>query len=356
MGLLETVRQGAWKTKLRGELALLDREIARKEALFGVEFFDIIISYKTTSNKNLPSLCDFVSGDFAKTSRAIKLLEDEKEIKAMKIRINRTVTGDAPPESSISDTANEAMVRLQMHGLDRDILKQKEEFGASLSREVAEKARFWSSEGLTARKPNDMVAIRKLMERHSRDLLSLYHERDSKMREIHDAEGPVEVSPQPKKEMISKPVVKRPVSTQVGYESVTRLESYLDRNQAASTRDKKKIIISEKEKAPKKVPMKSSAKEKKAHRSALAKTSSRTQSVPVKQASSRVTKPTSKTLTTNQKVAIIPTKSRETLSNKPVRQSSTMVMAKAASPPTSTTVSSKQIRTKKRVERVRVEI
>lgn len=282
MGLLDAVRQGAWKTKLRGELALLDREISRKEALFGVEFFDMISEYMNTTEKRLPTICDFVSGEFAKTTRAIKLLQDEKEIKTMKIRINRTPTEDAPPENSISDTANEAMLRLQMHSLDRDIMKQKEEFGARLSREVAEKARYWSSEGLSIRRANDMVAIRKLMEGHSRDLLAVYHERDNKLREIHNAEGPIEVSPQPEKEKVSKPAQKQPAAAPVEFESVARLQNYLERNRVTSPKSKKPKETTGKEKSTPKVSAKFVSQEKKP-RGSPAKKVSRPQSVSVRQ-------------------------------------------------------------------------
>lgn len=235
MGIFDTVCHSAWQTKLRGELALVDREIGRKECAFGVEFYDTIRAYIEDTRKSLPSMCDFIANDFLKAERAIRLMEDEKEIRSLKIRINRSSATYGPPENTISDSANEAMMRLQIHGLDRDIAKRKEEFGSSVSREVAEKARFWSSWGVSAGKANDVIAIRKLMEKHSADLLPVYNDRDNKMRTLQDSEGPVVASPVPT-------AWPKFVKEQVEFESLTRLEQYLERNKTGLPKAKSQVV------------------------------------------------------------------------------------------------------------------
>jgi hypothetical protein len=237
MRIFDTVCQSAWKTKLRAELALLDREIARKEAAFGVEYYETLSAYQEGTGKSLPSMCDFVADNFRKAERAVKLQEDEKEIKGMKIRINRSAT-DGPAENSISDAANEAMLRLQIHALDRDIARRKEEFGLSVSRDVAEKARFWSSWGVSAGKEHDMISIRKLMEKHSADLLPVYSDRDNRMRGLRDTEVPVVASPAPP----AKPKFTKQSPASEEFESLTRLEHYLERNKAVPLKAKNQVI------------------------------------------------------------------------------------------------------------------
>jgi hypothetical protein len=235
MGIFDTVCHNAWQTKLRGELALVDREIGRKECAFGVAFYDTIKAYIEETRKSLPSMCDFIANDFLKVERAIRLLEDEKEVRSLNILINRSTATNGPPENTISDSANEAMIRSQIHGLDRDIAKRKEEFGSSVSREVAEKARFWSSWGVSAGKANDVIAIRKLMEKHSADLLPMYNDRDNRMRTLQDSEGPVVASPAPK-------AWPKFVKEQVEFESLTRLEQYLERNKTGLPKAKSQVI------------------------------------------------------------------------------------------------------------------
>jgi hypothetical protein len=233
MGIFDTVCHSAWQTKLRGELALVDREIGRKECAFGVAFYDTIRAYIEETRKSLPSMCDFIANDFLKAERAIRLLKDEKEVRSLNILINRSSATNGPPENTISDTANEAMIRSQIHGLDRDIAKRKEEFGSSVSREVAEKARFWSSWGVSAGKANDVIAIRKLMEKHSADLLPMYNDRDNRMRTLQDSEGPVVASPHSWPKFVKE---------QVEFESLTRLEQYLERNKTGLPKPKSQVI------------------------------------------------------------------------------------------------------------------
>jgi len=144
MGFFNAVQ----KTKLRGEIALLDREIKARQNEFGIELYDLLIvlarSKSTFGPIKTPSVFHAIETSLKEPFEAchadIQQLKDQKDAKEQEVvhlevnrerappaRTNREALGKAG--SWISDTSSEAKLAVQIKLLERQIQSRKEQFG-----------------------------------------------------------------------------------------------------------------------------------------------------------------------------------------------------------------------------------
>jgi hypothetical protein len=86
MGFLDSIQKGATKTKLQGEILLLDREIAAIKKAFGVALYDCLST--ATNNNQTPALLTKqaeVATAFEKYYKEIQQLQAEKDAKVKEI-------------------------------------------------------------------------------------------------------------------------------------------------------------------------------------------------------------------------------------------------------------------------------
>jgi len=146
MGFFDSVKSSAIKAKLKGEIALLDREISSQQSAFGVELYDKL--QQQSAGKNFANLGEIMPSALkGANEKAVKepleacradvqtkqnevdakLLEIEKlQCDRERSRISSTM------ERFKSDTASrstEAKLQVQIKLLRREIQQRKEQFG-----------------------------------------------------------------------------------------------------------------------------------------------------------------------------------------------------------------------------------
>ena len=86
MGFLDSVKKGATKTKLQGEIVLLDREVAGLKRAFGVTLYDLLS--KAVSANATPALLtkqEEVATAFEAVYKEIQKVQAEKDAKIREI-------------------------------------------------------------------------------------------------------------------------------------------------------------------------------------------------------------------------------------------------------------------------------
>ena len=87
MGFLDSVKKSATKTKIQGEIVLLDREIASIQRAFGVTLFDLLAASVETGNTT-PVLLKKqaeVTASFEDFYKQVQKQQAEKDAKAKEI-------------------------------------------------------------------------------------------------------------------------------------------------------------------------------------------------------------------------------------------------------------------------------
>ena len=165
MGFLDSVKNSAQKAKLKGEIALIDREINQLQSSFGVELFDKLThsqphhpsssSKSASSSSGLPSLSQLPTlhlEDFMPNNANQKAIHepleacradvmakqkqiDAKRLEIEKLQCNRERFRGGTFEKIKHDTAShseEAKLQVQIKLLEREIQQRKELLGRTV--------------------------------------------------------------------------------------------------------------------------------------------------------------------------------------------------------------------------------
>jgi hypothetical protein len=148
MGFFESIGNAAQSTKLRGEIALIDRELATRQKAFGVELYDIVASQQANHKDDIletPSLFQTVENEIREPleqcSKDVRVMEMEKrnianELELMEVRRMRDAEGGGMGQR-MSDSAKATELNVKAKYLDREMLLRKEKFGLEVWDKVA---------------------------------------------------------------------------------------------------------------------------------------------------------------------------------------------------------------------------
>jgi hypothetical protein len=153
MGILETIGNGAKRTQLRAEVALIEREMTARKKAFGVELYDVII-FQTKRDKNsllkTPGIVkvieNTIQGPLSECSTDVVVLETERgqledEAEIIEAKGDRDVNGGIGKR--LSNGAREGQIAVKISLLNRDIRIRKEKFGLEVWDTVSESQ--WSN-------------------------------------------------------------------------------------------------------------------------------------------------------------------------------------------------------------------
>ena len=149
MGFFTSAKNAAVKTKLRGEVALLDREIATRQKALGVELYDLLVVICAGGGNKMaglkaPSIFHAnqakIQEPFEACRSDIRLLMEDKEAKEQEIvhiEANRERSRPSRDKQEaltkagnwISETGTEAKLQVLIKKIDRDMKLRKEQFG-----------------------------------------------------------------------------------------------------------------------------------------------------------------------------------------------------------------------------------
>lgn len=148
MGIFEAIGNGAKRTQLRAEVALIEREMTARKKAFGVELYDVII-LQTKRDKNsllkTPGIVkvieNTIQGPLSECSRDVVVLETERgqledEAEIIEAKGDRDVNGGIGKR--LSNGAREGQIAVKISLLNRDIRIRKEKFGLEVWDTVSE--------------------------------------------------------------------------------------------------------------------------------------------------------------------------------------------------------------------------
>lgn len=150
-GVFDNVRKTAVKTKIRGEIALLDRQIYLLQCAFGIEYYDAVVAFGQQHRRYpIPSA---ITNAFDQCRDDIQVKLNEKAAKDLDIEhvvVNKERSAAMPPTANtsqlqrtsqwVTETATEGKLRLQVKLLERDIKLRKEQFGVAVFDAVLQNA------------------------------------------------------------------------------------------------------------------------------------------------------------------------------------------------------------------------
>jgi hypothetical protein len=150
-GMLENVRRTALKTKIRGEMALLDRQIYLLMCQFGVDYYDAAVAAFGVQHRRYP-IPSAIADAFDRCRDDIQVKLNEKNAKDLEVEyvvVNKERSAALPSKSSngsgstasstwqrtgqwVNETATEGKLRVQIKLLERDMKVRKEQFGVAV--------------------------------------------------------------------------------------------------------------------------------------------------------------------------------------------------------------------------------
>jgi hypothetical protein len=149
MGFFTSVKNAGAKAKLKGEIALLDREIQTRRHSLGVELYNLLqlTEHSKTVNIATPSIFHANESQIKipyEACRAdLRILQNEMEAKRLeleRIAVNRERA--RPPRTNqerlekagswMSDTGSEAKLQVELKMLERKMKSRKEKFGVDV--------------------------------------------------------------------------------------------------------------------------------------------------------------------------------------------------------------------------------
>ncbi|KAL7556465.1 hypothetical protein ACA910_006178 [Epithemia clementina (nom. ined.)] len=148
MGLWDKVKAGTKKTRLQGELALLDREMTNRKYAFGVELYNLLVTDAkvygggviSSNSKAFQLQQTHLSEPFEACRSDIRDLEAQQQAHRNEQEILQAsrMRGEPPSTAGehlakagqwVSTNAVETKLEAQIKLLDRDIRRRKEMFG-----------------------------------------------------------------------------------------------------------------------------------------------------------------------------------------------------------------------------------
>lgn len=142
MSFFDTVKKAGQKTKLQGEIALLDREITTIKRAFGVELFDLLASSVDGNGAN-PTLLTKepdVAAAFELFYKEVQVVMAEKEAKSKEIEHTEAKADTRLPATSagekfgnftkyVGEQSHATKLKAEIALKDRTIKQKKEAFG-----------------------------------------------------------------------------------------------------------------------------------------------------------------------------------------------------------------------------------
>jgi rRNA-processing protein FCF1 len=141
-GMIENVRRTALKTKIRGEMALLDRQIYLLQCQFGIDYYDAVAAFGQQHRRfPIPSaIAD--AFDHCRDDIQVKLNEkNAKDLEVEYVVVNKERSAALPKSNTstlqrssqwVNETATEGKLRVQVKLLERDMKLRKEQFGVAV--------------------------------------------------------------------------------------------------------------------------------------------------------------------------------------------------------------------------------
>jgi hypothetical protein len=145
MGIFDNVKKGALKTKLRGEMAILDQQIKSQKCAFGVQLYDLMTAAQQQKKQTqMPSIFHAKSGEiqapYDECQRDIQVKLNDRDAKALEVErlavnldraLPATTNRDQVKQAGnwVSAKSNAGKLHVRMALLDRDINHRKEQFG-----------------------------------------------------------------------------------------------------------------------------------------------------------------------------------------------------------------------------------
>lgn len=142
MGFLNSLQNAGTKTKLNGEILLLDRELVARKKLFGIELFDLIDDLDAKSKDSLlktPALFKGIEKQIQEPLdkcradvhvSAGEKAEKESKLATVEVRKERDTKGGIG--AWVSDSGTQGQLNVQITMLDRTMKQRKEQFGIEI--------------------------------------------------------------------------------------------------------------------------------------------------------------------------------------------------------------------------------
>lgn len=144
----QTMSAWAQRTKLRGEIVLLEREQQARKKQFGVDLWDVIDSVETRRQHDILPTPFLFKGieekikkpleDCSRDTAAIYSSISEKETDLEVVQARRARTADSGVGSWISNGSQETKLQAELALLKRNAKIRKEEFGVEIWESVSE--------------------------------------------------------------------------------------------------------------------------------------------------------------------------------------------------------------------------
>jgi len=155
MGFLDSVKKAASKTKLQGEITLIDREITNTKHKHGVLLYNVLaeryhLMLPDDQQQNNPALpVEGLEAAFTATMEDLQELdwkrrEKDQEFDVVEAKSSSRVSGTTTRERArragqwISDTGASTKLKTQMAYYDREIRLRKEIFGLQVFAELVD--------------------------------------------------------------------------------------------------------------------------------------------------------------------------------------------------------------------------
>lgn len=203
-GVFDNVRKTAVKTKIRGEIALLDRQIHQMQCKFGVEYYDAVYSFGQQHRRYpVPSK---ITDAFDQCRDDIQLKLNDKNAKELEVEhvvVKKERSAALPDQNAsqlsrtkqyIGDSATEGSLYVQIKLLEREIKIRKEQFGTTVFDDVLQNATQKSKvKGAlqTMVGAGDEKKIEEIVRTSAREIGILRQQREGKKRELEAVDNGV---------------------------------------------------------------------------------------------------------------------------------------------------------------------
>jgi regulatory protein YycH of two-component signal transduction system YycFG len=200
MGFFDNVKKAGTKTKLQGEIALLDREIAAVKREFGVTLFDACAAGMTGSHT--PALFNSnpeVQTSFEKYCNEVLTIQTSKDAKVKEIdhveaksdtRLPATSTQERFGNFSklVGESTHATKLKAETALMDRNMKSKKEAFGTAVFDKVVLEAETLTGLKAVMSASSDKE-IAKAIEAIKAKISPIINKKDMKNREIQNLEN-----------------------------------------------------------------------------------------------------------------------------------------------------------------------
>lgn len=149
MGFFDSVKNGAVKTKVQGEIVLIDRQIATQQSAFGVDFYDKVAAASTAFSVVSTAVADAMKIPFDECRRDVHVKCNERDAAVLEVeRVGCSKERSAAKNLNagvmtkagnwMSDTGKEAQLKVRIKLLEREMYLRKQRFGVAAFESIME--------------------------------------------------------------------------------------------------------------------------------------------------------------------------------------------------------------------------